>query len=180
MHASDLMEQIPSVTRESTGAECARLIAEYRLPGLVVVSPDGTPVSVLPGSQLLSVIVPQYVREDRRLAHTLDEAAADEMCEALRQVTVGEICDAKALTGKAPPAVKPEDTLLEIASVMDAGHYPLILVIDRDGRYHGALTMSRVMAAIATAAGESSELVQRRLDAGVVDSVQAWLEGEGP
>lgn len=35
MLARDLAEQVPTVSRETTGAEAARVVAEYRLAGLV-------------------------------------------------------------------------------------------------------------------------------------------------
>ena len=51
---------------------------------------------------------------------------------------------------------------------MDAGHTPVILVIDRDGTFFGVITLSRVLAAIATAAGQDSPLVRRRLERDVL------------
>ena len=36
MRAGELAERVPMVRRETTGAEAARVIAEYRLSGLVV------------------------------------------------------------------------------------------------------------------------------------------------
>ena len=47
---------------------------------------------------------------------------------------------------------------------MDAGRTPVILVVDRAGGFHGVITLSRVLAAIATAAGQDSPLVRRRLE----------------
>src|SRR5262245_45849753 len=163
MRSDLLTEQVPTVRRETTGAEAARVVAEYRLSGLVVAEDDDVPIAVIPGSQILSLVLPQYVREDPHLAHAYDEVGADEQCHVLNRATIGELLDAKRLTATKPPSVLPEDTLIEIASVMDAGHLPLILVVDRDGGYRGVVTMSRVLAAIATAAGQDSPLVRRRL-----------------
>ncbi len=53
MRAEQLAEQVPTVQRETTGAEAARVVAEYRLSGLVVAGEDGVPIAVIPGSQLL-------------------------------------------------------------------------------------------------------------------------------
>lgn len=152
------------VQKSTTGAEAARVIAEYRLSGLVVAGHDGVPIAVVPGSQLLSLVLPQYVRDDPNLAHAYDETGADELCGALNRATIGELLEAKRLSGVKPPSVLPEDTLIEIASVMDAGHTPVALVVDRDGGFHGVITLSRVLAAIATAAGQDSPLVRKRLE----------------
>ena len=51
---------------------------------------------------------------------------------------------------------------------MDKAHTPVILVVDRDGAFHGVITLSRVLAAIATAAGQDSPLVRRRLERDVL------------
>src|SRR5690349_24248902 len=118
MRAAELAEQVPLVERSTTGAEAARVIAEFRLSGLVVAGDDGVPIAVVPGSQLLSLVLPQYVREEPNLAHAFDETGADELCAALNRATIGELLEAKKLSAVKPPSVLPEDTLIEIASVM--------------------------------------------------------------
>jgi CBS domain-containing protein len=168
VRAVELAEQVPTVSRETTGAEAARVVAEYRLSGLVVADHDGVPIAVIPGSQLLTLVLPQYVRDEPNLAHAYDEKGADELCRALNEATLGELLDAKRLTATKPPSVLPEDTLIEIASAMDSGHLPLILVTGRDGEHHGVITLSRVLAAVATAAGQDSQLVRQRLERDVL------------
>jgi CBS domain-containing protein len=168
MKAAQLAEQVPMVREATTGAEAARVIAEYRLSGLVVADDDGVPMAVVPGSQLLSLVLPQYVRDDPNLAHAYDEAGADEMCAALNHATIGQLLEAKKLAAVKPPSVLPDDTLIEIASVMDGGRTPVALVIDDDGVFHGVITLSRVLAAIAAAAGQDSPLVRRRLEQDVL------------
>jgi CBS domain-containing protein len=168
MKASALVEQVPTVRRSTTGAEAARVVAEYRLSGLVVTGDDEVPIAVVPGSQILSLVLPQYVRDEPNLSHAYDEQGATELCAALNRATIGELLEAKQLTATKPPSVLPEDTLIEIASTMDAGHTPVILVVDREGGYHGVITLSRVLAAIAAAAGQDSPLVRRRLERDVL------------
>ncbi|MEI2774692.1 MAG: CBS domain-containing protein [Tetrasphaera sp.] len=177
MRAEELLEQVPIVHRSTTGAEAAKTVAEFRLSGLVVGDANDEPIAVLAGSQLLSVVLPQYVRDDPKLAHAIDEAAADELCAKLNTVTLGELIDAKQLKLKKLPTVLPEDTLLEIATVMDSGHYPIIVVRERDGTYRGVLTMSRVLAAIASAAGQESYLVRLRLERDIIERGQPGFFG---
>ncbi len=163
-----LAEQVPMVRRTTTGAEAARVIAEYRLSALVVAGDDGVPIAVIPGSQIVSLVLPQYVRDEPNLAHAYDEQGADELCGVLNRATIGELLEAERLTATKPPSVLPEDTLIEIAATMDAARSPVILVIDRDGGFLGVITLSRVLAAIATAAGQDSPLVRRRLERDVL------------
>ncbi|MBM6401182.1 CBS domain-containing protein [Phycicoccus sonneratiae] len=163
MRAEDLVEQVPTVTRATTGAEAARVVAEYRLSGLVVADESGEPIAVVPGSQLFGLVLPRWVRDDRKLVHAYDEAGADDLCRRLNESTIGDLLDDEKLTAKKLPSVLPEDTLLEIASAMDEAHSPVVVVRDADGTFRGVLTMSRVLAAVATAAGQDSDLVRRRL-----------------
>ncbi|KRE63494.1 CBS domain-containing protein [Nostocoides sp. Soil756] len=168
MQAADLVEQVPTVARSTTGAEAARVVAEYRLSALVVADDAGDPIAVIPGSQLLAIVLPRWVRDDRRLAKVYDEKGADEMCRRLNDATIGDLIDDDRLTPADAPTVLPEDTLLEIASAMDEHHSPVVLVRDRDRRYHGVVTMSRLLAAIASAAGQDSDLIRRRLEKDII------------
>ncbi len=151
MRASELAEDVPTVTRETTALEAARVIAEHRLAGLIVAV-DGIPVAVVPGTQVLKLVVPRYVREDPSLAHVYDEAGADELCAALAGKTVAELLDSDEIKTRSLPSVLPEDTLVEIATVMVDTHSPLVVVRDRDGTYSGVITFARTMAAVAAAA----------------------------
>jgi len=152
MHASELAEAIPTVTRATTALEAARVIAEHRLAGLIVADDDGVPVAVVPGTQVLKLVVPRYVREDPSLAHVYDEAGADELCAALEGKFVANLLDSDEIASRKLPSVLPEDTLVEIATVMIDSHSPVVVVRDRDGTYSGAITFARAMAAIATIA----------------------------
>lgn len=154
MRASDLAEQIPTVSRETGALDAARIIAQHRLAGLVVADEHGIPIAVVPGTQVLKLVVPRYVREDPTLAHVYDEKGADELCAALRERTVADLLDIKEIRTHKPPSVLPEDTLVEIAAVMVAEHSPIVIVRDRSGTYSGAITFARTMAAIAAAAGD--------------------------
>ncbi|GGL45124.1 CBS domain-containing protein [Phycicoccus endophyticus] len=178
MRAQDLVEQVPTVTRQTTGAEAARVVAEYRLSAVVVADESGRPIAVIPGSQLFGLVLPRWVRDDRTLVHAYDEKGADEICERLNEATIGDLLDDEKLTASKPPSVLPEDTLLEIASAMDDAHTPMLLVEDKEGTYYGALTMSRVLAAIATAAGQDSDLIRRRLEKDII--LRGTPEQSGP
>ncbi len=164
MLAVNLAEHVPTVSRDTLGSEAARIIAEYRLPGLVVADDDGVPIAVVPGSQLLAVILPQYVRDDPHLAHVFAEADADGLCAKLNNTTIGELLDSEKLVARELPSVLPNDTVIEVAAIMVADHMPLIVVRDEDGTYYGAVMLSRALAAIATRAGQDSELMRRRLE----------------
>ncbi len=179
MRAESLAEQIPVVTRATTGAEAARIIGEFRLNGLVVADDHGVPIAVIPGSQVLGLVLPQYLRDDATLAHVFDEVGADELCAKLNSTTVGALIDSQRLTASAPPAVRPEDTIIEVASAMASQRIPLLIVIDDAGGYLGAITLSRAVAAVAALAGQDSPLIRHRLERDLVhraDDLAAQLD----
>jgi CBS domain-containing protein len=178
MRAIDLAEQIPTVTRETTGAEAVRIVAEYRLSGLVVAGADGVPVAVIPGTQLLGLVLPQYVVDDPNLAHTFGESDADELCARLTWTTLAILLDSGRVTPVRPAAVRPEATLLEVASAMAHARLPVLTCTEADGTYRGAIMLSRVLAAIAVQAGEDSVLLHRRLDRDLIRRGEPWLPGD--
>jgi hypothetical protein len=72
-------QDLPVVGPDDPALVAARLIAERRLPG-TAVDADGRPVAVLPASQVLRFVVPDYVQEDPALVRVVDEAGAERLC----------------------------------------------------------------------------------------------------
>src|ERR1700752_3332615 len=90
MRAAELAEDFPVITVDSDALDAARLLAEHRLPGIVVTDRSGKPFAVLPASQVVRFIVPRYVQDDPSLAGVLNESAADRAAEKLGGKTVRE------------------------------------------------------------------------------------------
>lgn len=84
MRARDLAEPHVSVQKDADAIEGVRLIAEQRLPGLLVVDSAGRPCALLPACDVVRTLVPSYVQEDRGLANVIDEPHADHLCRALQ------------------------------------------------------------------------------------------------
>lgn len=141
MRARDLAIDFPTVSVETDGLEAARLIARERLPGLIVCDGEGLPFTVLPGSQVLRFVVPQYVQDDPPLARAYDEQASDEVTRRLGGTTVGDLL--KIRSGSRDPDELPiidgDATTIEIAAVMARMHSPLVAVVEGD-RVLGAVT----------------------------------------
>ncbi|MGH3434221.1 MAG: CBS domain-containing protein [Thermocrispum sp.] len=143
MHAEDLAEDFPVVSIDSDSLAAARLLAERRLPGIVVCDTDGQPHTVLPGSQVVRFLVPGYIQDDPSLAGVLSESLADRIADELGGVTV------RALLGdekRELARVNADDTVLEVAAVMARLHSPLVAVIDGT-RLVGVITASRLLEA---------------------------------
>ena len=143
MHAEDIIEEFPVVTVDSNALEAARTLAEHRLPGIVVTDSSGKPYAILPASQVVRFIVPQYVQDDPSLAGVLNESMADRAAEKLRDKTVRDVLP-EHLTD-VPPA-HADDTIIEVAALMARFRTPLIAVM-KEGKLLGVITASRLLAA---------------------------------
>lgn len=129
MRARDLAVQYETVSVDTDATEAARLMAEHRLPALLVLDDAGVPKAILPASQMIKVLVPEYVIEDPTLAAVVDERHADRLCQALRGRKVRD-CLSKNIP--APPVAAPDDTALEVAALMAQVRSPLVAVVDHD------------------------------------------------
>jgi CBS-domain-containing membrane protein len=146
--ARDLAVPYPTVTLETDALTAARVLTEHNRPGLIVVDAHQHPVAVLPGSQVLRVMIPTYVQEDPALARVLDEGFADEMCAALSGHSVKELVpkDRPVL-----PVANDDDTVLEIAAMMAANRSPHVAVLDgkgKDAALLGAISISDLLSRV--------------------------------
>lgn len=143
MHASEIAEAFPVVAVDSDALDAARLLAEHRLPGIVVTDAAGKPYAVLPASQVVRFIVPGYVLDDPSLAGVLNETMADRAAEKLGGKTVRDVLPEHL---RNVPAADADDTIIEVAATMARLRSPLIAVV-RDGELQGVITASRLLAA---------------------------------
>ena len=142
VHAEQMAEDYPVLTMESDALEAARLMAEHRLPGLVVTDQSG-PRSILPASQVVRFLVPGYVQDDPSLARVLDESMADQVASSLGGKTVGDL----VRDGTPELAVvSADDTIIEVAAIMARLRCPLAAVM-RDQQLIGVVTASRLLQA---------------------------------
>jgi CBS domain-containing protein len=143
MHAEDIAEDFPVVSIDSGALDAARLLAEHRLPGIVVTDSAGKPYAVLPASQVVRFIVPRYVQDDPSLAGVLNDSAADRAAEKLGGKTVRDVLPEHLVD---VPAANADDTIIEVAALMVRLRSPLIAVM-KNGKLHGVITASRLLSA---------------------------------
>ncbi|WP_405609729.1 CBS domain-containing protein [Streptomyces sp. NBC_00076] len=164
MRARDLAVAYETVSVDSDAMDAARLMAEHRLPALLVVDERGEPKAILPASQMIKMLVPAYVIEDPTLAAVVDEKHADRLCQALAGRRVGDCLPNKA----APlPIADPDDTALEVAALMAQVRSPLVAVAEKvkarpgaresgSTRLLGVITASHLLHELLGAAGALS------------------------
>jgi CBS domain-containing protein len=141
VHAEEIGEEFPVVTEDSAALDAVRLLAEHRLPGLVVTDGAGHPQSILPASQVVRFLIPSYVQDDPSLAGVLSESMADRIADKLGSKSVGEL-----IPKEAPElaVVNADDTIVEVAAVMARLRCPLAAVM-RGGELVSVITASRLL-----------------------------------
>ncbi|MEU5362182.1 CBS domain-containing protein [Streptomyces sp. NPDC005925] len=145
MRARDLAVDYETVSVDSDALDAARLLAEHRLPGLLVLDERGEPLAILPASRMVKVLVPAHVIEDPALAAVADGPHAGRPCQALAGRRVGECLSGRPTT---PPIAGPDDTALEVAALMARVRSPLVAVAERakDGTHLlGVITASHLL-----------------------------------
>ena len=143
MRAEDLAEDFPVVTVDSDALDAARLLAEHRLPGMLVTDRSGEPFAVLPASQVVRFILPRYVQDDPSLAGVLNESTADQAADKLGGKTVGDMLPDHLAN---VPWAHADDTIIEVAALMARYRVPLVAVVKNDSLF-GVITASRLLAA---------------------------------
>jgi CBS domain-containing protein len=141
VHAEQMAEDFPVVDLDSDAWEAARLLAERRLPGLVVTDRDGHPQAILPASQVVRFLVPSYVQDDPSLAGVLNESMADRVADKLGGRTVRELISQES---PEPAVVKADDTIIEVAATMARLRCPLAAVMSGNDLI-GVITASRLL-----------------------------------
>jgi CBS domain-containing protein len=144
--ARALARPYPTVHGKRGAVDAARLLMEEQRPGLIVVDDHDHPVAVLPGSQVLRLVIPGYIRDDPTLAAVVDDDFIDHMCDALEGRTVAELLPKE----RSPlPVVGPDESVLEVAALMAAERSPIVAVVEgpgTKGALLGAITVPMVLA----------------------------------
>ncbi|MFE2996412.1 CBS domain-containing protein [Nocardia sp. NPDC059246] len=141
MHAAQMAEDYPVIDLDSDAIDAAKLLAEHRLPGILVTDAKGAPHSVLPASQVALFIVPKYVQDDPSLAGVLNESMCGQVVKRLRGKKVRDVIPERLTK---IPAAKADDNIVEVAALMAKYKSPLVAV--QDGKtLLGVITSSRLL-----------------------------------
>ncbi|WP_460725669.1 CBS domain-containing protein [Nocardia heshunensis] len=141
MYAAQMAEEYPVIDLDSDAIDAAKLLAEHRLPGILVIDANGKPHSVLPASQVVLFIVPKYVQDDPSLAGVLNDSMCMQVVKRLRGKKVRDVIPERLTK---IPAAKHDDNIVEVAALMSKYKSPLVAVQDGD-RLIGVITSSRLL-----------------------------------
>lgn len=142
MQAADIAVEAPTVRLDDPVTRAVKVLADRRLPGLIVVDAESRPKMVLPGSQVLRMIIAHSYQRDPVLTRTIDEAHADLFWQELGSRTVADCLPPQP---SKQVAVSADATLLEVAGLMARMHSPLVAVVAGDGRLAGCITLNSLL-----------------------------------
>jgi CBS domain-containing protein len=145
MRARDLTEPYLAVSADDDAVTAARLFVERRLPALLVLDADQRPYAIVPGSQLLRVVVPDYALEDSAQVLALDDTELERLAEKLEGLTVAQWLPRRRTL---PTVVGPDTGVAQVAVLMVRTHTPLVAVVESDSqetRTVGAITAARLI-----------------------------------
>lgn len=142
MRARDLVGQVPKVEMDLPVVDAARMLADHCLPGLIVVDDMGCPVAVLPGVEVLRLVVPGYIQDSAVIAQVIDESHADMFPEEVSHRTVGQCLPYQRLE---PPVIGADATVVEIAALMVGTRCPLAAVVDQSFTLLGVVTLESML-----------------------------------
>ncbi len=140
MRARDLAVPYPLLPAAAPAAEAVRLLAEEEVDA-VFVERQGRLQGVVSDIGLLVRMLPSYVIEDPKLAHVMEEGAADLLWRRLEGRTAGELL---LKGGGEVPQVDGDATLMEVAAVMGGAQAPMVAVRE-GGRLIGGITSSALL-----------------------------------
>lgn len=144
MLARDLAIIAPVLRPEEPAIAALQLLTTSGLPGVVIH--DGRTYTVVPASQVLRIVLPQYVLDDPSLGRVWDEASADTVADRLAGRHISDLLDAIVRDEDWPePAVSGDATVVEIAATMASAHAPLVAVVEH-GRYAGMVSVLSLVA----------------------------------
>ena len=143
MHAEHIAEEFPVVTIDSSALDAARMLAEHRLPGIVVTDSRASPTPCCPPRRWCGSSCPRYVQDDPALAGVINDSGPTVPREKLAARRCVMCCPSTLVD---MPAANADDTIIEVAALMVRLRSPLIAVM-KEGKLHGVITASRLLAA---------------------------------
>lgn len=142
MRAHALAVYMKTITMKDSVATALRLLAEHRMPGLVVVDELQRVLAVLPGTQALRMGIAQEFQEDAALARVVDEESADLFSQLPASRLIGDCLPPRP---EVRAVVSGDATLLEVACLMARTHSPMVAVVDDAGAMIGCITLAMVL-----------------------------------
>ena len=145
---SDIMRKVPATLPSSASLKDAvRAMKETKANGIIVVEKDGKVSGILSSWDVIQVIVPDYLEEDRHLsAFESGDTFAARIIELANEPI-------SSFMTKVVHTVHPEDSLMRAATILSESQIRQLPVVHSDGTLAGYLNRTDMKLAIADILG---------------------------
>ena len=142
------MRAVPATVRaEMTMKEAVRLMVQFKANGLIVVDELNKVVGILSSWDVIQLIVPDYLEDDKHLAAFEAESTFDDRISQMADTKVGEFMT------KEVHSVTADNSLMQAATVLSEFHIRQLPVVDENGVLVGYLNRTDMKIAIARVLG---------------------------
>jgi CBS domain-containing protein len=146
-----MTKDVVTVGRTTNVAEIASILKKRRITGVPVVDAERRLLGVVTHEELINIFVPHYLS-------MFDELAFLDDLDAIEAQTMAGIEPSLFLAEDVmvsdPTTVKPETSIMKVASLMVNRKLVLVPVVDEDNRVVGVLNRSDVSCAFAGVGSE--------------------------
>jgi CBS-domain-containing membrane protein len=143
MIIKDLLEKhFVTINKDITWLEALKLMEKHDTNGLFVIDGHGKYLGTVTIAELISAVVPPYMKEDPELARSAPSGSFIKLCEEKSDIKV------KTFMDKSKAFYRPNTMLVEIvATTLNNGNYRLP-VVDKDGKLIGVVNRRHIRDAI--------------------------------
>lgn len=142
------MRAVPATIRsETTMKEAVQVMVANKMNGLIVTDEAGKVEGILSSWDIIQLIVPDYLEEDKHLAAFEAESTFDNRIQQTAETPV------KDFMTKEVHSVTADDSLMQAATVLSEFHIRQLPVVDAEGVLVGYLNRTDMKLAIARVLG---------------------------
>lgn len=143
MYIKDLLEKnIVKIDKDTTWLEALKLMEKHDTNGLFVVDKNDKYLGTVTIAELMSFVVPPYMKEDPDLARSAPQSAFLDLCEAKKEKKV------KDFMNKKKAFYRPHTSLIEIVATTIGNDSYRLPVVDDHGKLLGVVNRRHIRDAL--------------------------------
>lgn len=148
MRVGEIMRAVPGTIRpETTMKEAVAMMVEKKVNGLVVTDESNHVVGILSSWDIIQLVVPDYLEEDKHLAAFEAEATFEKRIAEVSATPVSEFMTKEVRT------VNADDSLIQAATVLSEFRIRQLPVVDQEGLLVGYVNRTDLKLVIARILG---------------------------
>lgn len=148
MTVGEFMRAVPrTITAETTMKDAVRIMVEDKMNGVIIASPEGEVAGILSSWDVVQLIVPDYLEDDKHLAAFEAGATFERRIHQYADTPVADFMTKEVRT------VTSDDSLMQAATILSEFRIRQLPVVDKEGKLVGYLNRTDMKLAIAKVLG---------------------------